>query len=114
MIDNIIGIATLPVAILLFLNIFGVLGMNEVLGVSLLLIAAVAHVVNQVTNIIVAHVGDNWVILSYVVHIIMMIPSIICFINIAVPMPEKIMAQMPTMLASFIFLEGIYSFFVGD
>jgi hypothetical protein len=105
MIDNIIGIATLPVAILLFLNIFGVLGMSEVLGVSLLLIAAVAHVVNQVVNIVVAHVGDNWVILSYVVHIIMMIPSIICFINIAVPMPEKIMAQMPTMLASFIFLE---------
>jgi hypothetical protein len=29
-------------------------------------------------------------------------------------MPEIIMAQMPTMLASFIFLEGIYSFFIGD
>jgi hypothetical protein len=114
MIDNIIGIATLPVAVLLFLDIFGVIGLKELLGVSLLLIAALAHVLNQITNIVVAHVGDNWVILSYVVHVIMMVPSILCFINLAVPMPEIIMAQMPTMLASFIFLEGIYSFFIGD
>jgi hypothetical protein len=114
MIDNIVSIATLPVAVILFLNIFGIIGMNEIFGVSLLMIAAIAHVINQVVNIIAAHVADNWVILSYIVHLVMIIPSIIVFVNLFSPMPEKIMVQLPTILASFIFLEGIYSFFIGD
>jgi hypothetical protein len=114
MIDNIVGIATLPVAVVLFLNVFGITKMDAVFGVSILLIAAIAHIANQVANIITAHIGDSWVVLSYVIHGIMMFPSIIYFVSLGVGLPAAITAPLPTIFASFIFVEGIYAFFVGD
>jgi hypothetical protein len=114
MLDNIVGIVTLPVAVVLFLNIFGITNIDAVFGVSMLLIAAIAHIANQVANVIAAHIGDSWVVLSYIIHGVMLFPSILYFVSLGVKLPEAFVAPLPTILASFIFLEGIYSFFIGD
>jgi hypothetical protein len=114
MIDNIIGLITLPVSVVLFLNIFGITQLNDIFGISILLIAAIAHVANQIANVIAAHISDNWVILSYVIHGVMLFPSIIYFISLVAKLPANITAPLPVIFASFIFIEGIYSFFIGD
>ena len=112
MIDKIIGFASLPVSIVLFLNLFGILGMDAVVGIDLLLIAAVTHVILQVANVISSHITDEYVVLSYVIHGILLFPSVIYFLSLVITLPDVVTAPLLPIFASFIFMEGIYSFFI--
>ncbi|MFH1132976.1 MAG: hypothetical protein V1735_00645 [Nanoarchaeota archaeon] len=111
MIDNIVGLACLPVGVILFLNQFGVTKITSLFGMPILLVAALALVAIQVSNILASHFMDKWIILSYIVHVIMAFPAIIYFLNAIFAFPAAVTAPLPMMFASFIFLEGLYSVF---
>jgi hypothetical protein len=113
MIDYIAGFACLPVGIYLFLDQFKVIPHTEKLfGVSVLLIAAVALVIVQVTNIIDSHVQGHSLLIAYSVHGMLLLPSIIYFLSLLVAMPAALMAALPLIFACFIFVEGLYCFFM--
>jgi hypothetical protein len=112
MIDRIVAIATLPIAVIGFLNIFGILSMNSIFGLSIVMLAAIAHILNQIANVISAHISDEYVVLSYIIHTFMLFPSVIYFLSKAMTLPATLTTPLPIILVSFIFVEGIYSFFM--
>ncbi|MBW2971831.1 hypothetical protein KY359_02230 [Candidatus Woesearchaeota archaeon] len=112
MIDTIAGFAGLPLGIALFLEVFGIVDFSAMIGINILIIAAVAHILIQVANIIGSHISGDWVILSYIVHIIMMFPSVLFFLSMAMTLPEAVVNALPVIFASFILMEGMYSFFI--
>ncbi len=111
MIDHIVGLAALPVGVILFLNDYGITKINNIFGFSVLLVAAVALILIQISNILGAHIMDENVFLSYVIHTFMIFPSIIFFLSYIMTIPSSIMNSLPMVFASFILIEGMYSFF---
>ncbi|HLG24071.1 MAG TPA: hypothetical protein VI564_04040 [Candidatus Nanoarchaeia archaeon] len=111
MIDNIAGIAALPVGILLFLNEYGLTNIQSIFGVDLLLIAAISIILIQVANILGAHVSGENIYLSYIIHFFLIFPSVIFFLSKFVSMPSNIISSLPMVFAAFILVEGLYSFF---
>jgi hypothetical protein len=111
MIDNIVGIGSLPVGIILFMNIYGFSKINSIFGIDLILFAAIVLVLIQVSNIIGSHIMGEYVVLGYIVHILLVTPSILYFLNYVISMPGDIVNTFPIIFASFITIEGLYSFF---
>ncbi len=112
MIDTVVGIACLPVGVILFLNEYGITNINTIFGFNILIIAAIALILIQVSNILGAHIMDENVFLSYIIHAFMIFPSLIFFLSkIGVGMPQNIITSLPIVFASFILIEGMYSFF---
>jgi len=113
MIDYIVGLAGLPISIILFLNIFGITNIQSLFGLSILMIAAIMLVIIQIANVAGAHVAKEHITISYITCGISLFPSILYFISGFVTLPETLMVSFPAMLASFIFVEGTYSFYIG-
>ena len=112
MIDNVVGIASLPVGLLLFGNVYGWTKMNSFFGISMLTIAAIVLVLIQLSNIMGAHIIGENVFLSYIIHFLLIIPSVIYFLSLlGVGIPGNVVSSFPILFASFITLEGLYSFF---
>lgn len=111
MIDNIVGLASLPVGIILFLNVFGMMEMQTLFGINIMIIAAIVVIVVQIANIIGAHIQDENVVLSWIVHILLMFPGVLYLLSMAISMPEGMVAALPAVMASFILMEGCYSIF---
>ena len=77
MIDYIIGLLFFPFSILLFLNLFGLTAIEKVIGIPILLVAALGLIIVQVANIIGSHISKEFIIRSWILSIVMMWPSII-------------------------------------
>ena len=111
MIDNIVGMGSLPVGIILFLNAYGITNMNSFLGMDMLMIAAIVLILVQVSNIVGAHIIGENIFLSYVVHFFLIFPSFLYFLGFIVSLPQAVINSFPIVFASFILIEGLYSFF---
>ncbi len=112
MIDYIIGFAFLPVSLLIFMNIFGWTNVENIIGIPLLGIAAVGLIIVQVANIMSAHINKQWITVSWILCAVMMWPSIIYLLSGFVSFPETLLLALPAIIASFLFVEGIYSFYI--
>jgi len=111
MIDHVVGLAALPVGVVLFLNEYGFTKINTIFGFNILLVAALVLVIIQISNIFGAHIMDENVFLSYIIHGFMIFPSVIFFLSYVMSIPQTIMNSLPIVFASFILIEGMYSFF---
>jgi len=110
MIDKIVGIIFLPLSIILFLNVFGITQMDSIIGIDILLIAAIALIIIQAANVMGAHWAKEHVKKSYFLCAVAAFPSIIYFAFLGA-LPEALFAPMQAIFASFIFVEGIYGFY---
>jgi hypothetical protein len=110
-IDNVVGIACLPIGLLIFLNQLGLFHMPKIFGIEILFLGAMALVAIQASNLIATHILGHSIIVSYVVHILLLFPAILYFISKITVMPQQITVALPMMLSCFIIVEGLYSFF---
>ncbi len=110
-IDNVVGIICLPIGFLLLLVEFGVLNLTAIFGVSVLLVSALALLAIQASNLVATHMQGEMIIISYIVHILLTVPALLYFLSLIVALPSTIAAALPLMLACFIIVEGLYSFF---
>jgi hypothetical protein len=113
-IGHIAGLAFLPVSILIYLDSFGITKINKLLGVSLLLIASIGLIIIQIGDIIHSHFSDEHIILTWAVGGLLMIPAFVYFLSFLVTMPAGITASLPLIMASFLFVEGTSSVFIGN
>jgi len=110
---HIIGIASLPISILLFCNEFAITNIQSIFGINIVILAALCLIAIQVGDVITSHVTGNYIILSWIVCAISCIPSIAYIISMFVTLPETIVATLPIIIASFMFIEGIQGFYIG-
>lgn len=111
---HIAGFAFLPVSIIMFLNAFGVTKLTSIFGVSMMLIAAIGLILIQVGDILHSHFTDEHVVLTWIIGMILMAPSFIYFISLITKIPISISAALPIITASFLFVEGLSSFYIGN
>ncbi|MFH1174658.1 MAG: hypothetical protein V1725_05980 [archaeon] len=112
-IDSVVGIIFLPLGVLLFLYVFGIYKSASLLGIPLLLLGAVGLILIQVANIASSHAVGEHVVLSYFLHTPMIFPSVLYgLVLVGVVLPVGIITALPIIMASFIFVEGMYSFFI--
>ena len=88
MIDKIVGIIFLPLSIIMFLNIFGMTQIDSIIGIDIMLIAAVALIIIQIANVLGAHHAEEHVKKSYILCLIAAFPSIVYFIGLGTALPE--------------------------
>ena len=112
MIDYIIGIAFMPVSILMFLNFFSVTNIEKIIGIPLIFIAAIGLIIVQIVNIMASHIHKEFITQSWILCIIMMWPSFIYFTSGFIGYSVTMVAILPAIIASFLFVEGIYSFYI--
>jgi hypothetical protein len=112
MIDYIIGLAFMPISVLMFLNMLGVTSFENIIGIPLILIAAIGLIVVQVVNIMSAHINKEFVTTSWILCIVMMWPSLVYITSGFISYPNTLMSSIPAIIASFLFVEGIYSFYI--
>jgi hypothetical protein len=111
MIDKIVGIIFLPLSIILFLNIFGITDIQTVIGIDIIMIAAISLIIIQAANIIGAHHAQEHVHTSWILCTIMIFPSILYFLSLTTTMPETLMTSFPGIFAGVILVEGVYGFY---
>jgi len=111
MIDKIVGIIFLPVSILLFLNIFDITAITSILGIDILLIAAISLIIVQAANIIGAHHAKEHVHISWILCSIMIFPSVLYFISLGATLPTTLVNSFQAIFASVILVEGVYGFY---
>ena len=112
MIDKIIGITFLPLSIILFLNIFEVTQIDAIIGINILLIAAISLIIIQAANIAGAHHSNEHVHTSWILCSIMIFPSILYFLSGIITLPETLIISLPGIFASVILVEGVYGFYI--
>jgi len=112
LIDYIIGFVFLPVSLLLFSNFFGWTQIDKIIGIPLLMIAAVGLLIVQIANILSSHINKKFIALSWGLCAVMMWPSIVYLISGAVTFPATLITMIPAIIASFLFVEGIYSLYI--
>jgi len=111
---HIAGFAFLPVSVIIFLNAFGITKLNSIFGLSIMLIAAIGLILIQVGDILHSHFTDEHIVLTWILGIILMLPAFVYFISFAVKMPANILSALPLITASFVFVEGLSSFYIGN
>ena len=109
----IMGFIFLPVSILLFLTQLGFSKMNSLLGFPLVIIGAIGIILVEVGDIIDSHIQGN-AFMVYFTAFILMLPGIIFLLSLIIDMPKTIVAALPLIIASFLFVEGISSFHIGE
>ena len=112
MIDYIIGIVFFPFSIILFLNMLGITAIQRIIGVPVLFIAVLGLIIVQVANIMGAHINNQFILQSWILCIVMMWPSIIYLTSGFITYPTTLITVLPAIIASFLFVEGIYSFYI--
>jgi len=113
-IGNIAGFVFLPVSIIIFLNIFGVTKINSIIGINILLVASIGLVAIQIGDIIDSHLHGSRIIMMWAVGIVLCIPGAMYILSKIITLPTALVASLPLILASFLFTEGMSSFFIGD
>lgn len=112
MIDAIVGLICMPVSFLLFLNVFGVTHVTKIFGIPVLMIAAIALVINQIANALTSHIEGHNLWVSYLAHTLLFVPALLYFLSLFVPLSTSIVGSLQLILACFIFTEGVYSLFL--
>lgn len=112
-IGHIAGIAFLPVSIILLLNAFGLTHLIKILGIPMMFLASIGIIVVQLGDIIDSHLKDESVILTWIIGAALCFPAIIYFLSLIIKMPESILIPLPIIIGSFLFVEGLSSFFIG-
>ena len=112
MIDYIIGLIFLPFSILIYLNMLGITAIERIIGVPIIFLAALGLIIVQVANILGAHINKQFVLQSWILCIIMMWPSMLYLTSGLIKYPATIVSVLPAMIASFLFVEGVYSFYI--
>lgn len=113
-IGPIAGFTFLPVSIILFLNIFGVTKMPKILGIDILLLASIGLLIIQVGDIIDSHMRGSKVIIMWAVSIVLCVPGLLYLLSKVITLPTAVASSLPLIVASFLFAEGMGSFFIGD
>ena len=112
-IGDIAGLIFLPVSIVLFLHAFGVISLPTIIGIDILLIAAIGIIAVEVGDAIDSRLkGGSW--FMWIVSVFLMLPSFAYFYSVFIPLPEILASQLPVIMASFLFVEGLSSFFIGE
>lgn len=112
MIDYIIGLAFFPFSILIFLRIFEIVNFDSIIGIPIMLIAAIGLIVVQVFNILSAHINKEYIMMSWGLCAVMMWPALVYLTSSFIAYPETLISSLPAIIASFLFVEGIYSFYI--
>lgn len=110
---HIAGFTFLPVSILMFLNIFQITKLDSIFGVKLALLASIGLIIIMIGDVIDSHINDNFVVLTWIVCILLCFPAILFFLSYFVSFPAQILSSIPIIIASFLFVEGLTSFFIG-
>ncbi|MFH0870110.1 MAG: hypothetical protein V1866_03575 [archaeon] len=113
-IGNIAGFVFLPVSIIMFLNVFGITKINSILGINILLVASIGLLAIQVGDIIDSHLHGSRIIMMWIVSSILCIPGLLYILSKITTLPSALVSALPLILASFLFTEGMSSFFIGD
>ena len=113
-IGHIAGFAFLPVSVILFLNIFGVTNINSILGINLVLLAAIGLIIIQIGDIVDSHLKGEYIILYWVAGAVLCLPGLLFLFSKAITLPSTIAASLPLIMACFLFTEGVSSFFIGN
>ena len=113
-IGRITGIAFLPVSIILFLNSFGYTSIKSIFGFDILLLAAIGIIIVEISDIIDAHIKGDLLIVAWVICLILCFPAVLFFMSKLIALPSAVMSSLPLVMASFLFVEGLTSFYIGD
>jgi hypothetical protein len=112
MIDYIVGLAFMPISILMYLNFFSVTHIEKIISIPLIMIAAIGLIIVQIINILAAHIHKEFITTSWILCIVMMWPSLIYLTSGFIGYSETLVMALPAIIASFLFVEGIYSFYI--
>ncbi len=107
------GFVFLPVSILLFSNAFGFTKIGSILGLPLVLIGAIGIIIVEVGDIIDSHFHGN----SFIIYLtagLLAIPGLLYLLSFGTKLPDGVTAALPLMIASFLFVEGVSSFHIGE
>jgi hypothetical protein len=110
---HIAGFVFLPVSIILFLNSFGVTRFTTFFGIDMVLIAAIGMILVEIGDILDSHLKGSYVILSWVICAILCVPALVYFASKIFTFPAAIVDSLPLIMASFLFVEGLTSFYIG-
>jgi hypothetical protein len=109
----ILGFVFLPVSLLLFSNTFGLIKMPNLFGIPLVFIGAVGIILVEIGDIVDSHFhGNSFVV--YATGFVLAIPGFLYLVSLFVKFPDALVAALPVMIGSFLFVEGISSFHIGE
>jgi hypothetical protein len=111
---HISGFVFFPVAVITLLNALGITNFDSIFGFQLIFLAAIGVIVVEACDIIDSHISGESVILTWLAAGLLAVPGIIFFLSRVIAMPENITTPLPIILGSFLFVEGVMSFFIGD
>ncbi|MBN1793102.1 hypothetical protein JW826_05450 [Candidatus Woesearchaeota archaeon] len=112
-IGYVLGFVFLPLSILLFSNALGFTSVSSLLGIPVLLIGAIGIIAVEIGDIIDSHIHGS-PLLMYFTGTILAPPGLLYLLSLAVKLPARMTAAMPIMIASFLFVEGVSSFHIGE
>ena len=78
-----------------------------------MLISAIMLIAIQIANVAGAHVAKEHISISYITCGISLFPAVLYFMSGFVTFPQTLIVSFPAIFASFIFVEGTYSFYIG-
>lgn len=113
-IGHIAGFISLPLGVILLLNAFGFTNMTQLFGIQIILLASLGIIATEVGDIIDSHLKSEHAFLTWVTGLLLIFPALIYFLSLITAVPENIMAPLPVIIGSFIFSEGLSSFFIGS
>jgi hypothetical protein len=113
-IGHIAGFIFLPISIMIYLDSFGITKISKIFGISLLLIASIGLIIIQIGDIIHSHFSDEHIVLTWIVGAVLMIPAFVYFLSLVMTLPTGVISSLPLIMASFLFVEGTSSVFIGN
>jgi hypothetical protein len=113
-VGHIAGLASLPFGVILLLNTFGFTSIDKLFGISVLLLASLGIIATELGDIIDSHLTSEHVILTWIIGILLTFPAVIYFLSLITTIPGYLMSPLPAIIGSFLFVEGLSSFFIGS
>ena len=113
-IGHIAGLTFLPVGVVMLLNNFGIMHLSKIFCIDITLLGALGLIIVEITDIIDSHIADQHVILTWIVGLILLFPSILYFMSKAMTLLPAIVSAVPIIIAAFLINEGLGSVFIGD
>ncbi len=113
-VGHITGFIFLPVSILIYLNKFGYLSFPSLFGIDLVLIGALGVIAIEIGDVADSHMKNSHRLLTWLTGLLLAAPSVLYFISKLMTLPTPIVDGLPLIIASFIFVEGISGFFIGE
>ena len=111
-IGHIAGFLFLPISILMYFNAFSITNLQKIFGIPIILIGAIGIIIIEVGDIIHSHFSDEHTVLTWIIGGILMFPAFLYFLSLIIKFPASIIAALPLITASFLFVEGLSSFYI--